>query len=167
MSIIYAIYLIWLYNIDHHKHCMFHSLSANWSMVLEASWAWNHCAFECLPINPIGKNKICDHRPWHIPDLPIYCRWDGWVLQKLTYKEENTATWKSRKISKILTRRLKVHIIEYSCTLCQRKSAEHPQQKYNCPSLDAYPAAFSGLHIQSLGHNLHNKERRFKIVLDT
>lgn len=102
MSIIYAIYLIWLYNIDHHKHYMFHSLSANWSMVLEASRAWNHCAFECLPTNPIGTNEMCDHKPWCMPDLPIYCRWDGWVLKKLTWEvKESQPQEKAEKLKNI------------------------------------------------------------------
>lgn len=72
MSIIYAICLIWLYNTDHHKHCMFHSLSANFSIILEASWAGNHCAFDALPANPGGTNKIYDHNSW----LPWYINLD-------------------------------------------------------------------------------------------
>lgn len=74
MSIIYAIYLIRLYNIDHHKHRMFHSLSANWSMILEVCWAWNHCIFDGLPSNPGKTNKICDHNPclpWFINILQV------------------------------------------------------------------------------------------------
>lgn len=64
MSIIYAIYLIWLYNTYHYKHCMFHCLSANWSMILQTSWIWNHCACDGLLLNTGGTRKMYDHKLW-------------------------------------------------------------------------------------------------------
>ena len=89
MSIIYAIYLIWLYNTDHHKHCMFHSLSASRSMILEASWAWNHCAVDDLPSNPGGTNTIYDHKPCLI--YQYRWRWKWWVLSKCSSVDSTEA----------------------------------------------------------------------------
>lgn len=99
MSVIYAIYLIWLCNTVHHKHCMFHSLSAIGSMILEASWAWNHCAADALAPNPGGAIKIDDHKPCLF--YQYTWRWKGWVLSKHSSLDSTEAELKMK---------MKIHI---------------------------------------------------------